>query len=99
MALIELPNGSTLNTLLDATEQSEECNEYTSDLLENIEPQITKDVNDNGVDRINTETYTDTRYDTYNYIYKTTFSYKNPLNSPSAFIVQNVVNILSKELK
>ena len=90
MALIELPNGSTWNTLLDATEQSEECNEFTDNLLENIEPQIEKDINSNGIDRINTETYMDTKYDTYNYVYKTIFSYKNPLNSPSAFIVQRI---------
>ena len=51
------------------------------------------------LDRINTETYMDTKYDTYNYVYKTIFSYKNPLNSPSAFIIQSVSNILSKELK
>ena len=99
MALIELPNGSTWNTSLDITEQSEECNEYTSDLLENIEPQIEKDISNNSVERVNTETYTDTRHDTYNYVLKTTFNYKNPLNSSSAFIVQSISNTLSKELK
>lgn len=99
MALIELPNGSTWNTLLDITEQSEECNEFTDNLLENIEPQIEKNISNNGVNRINSETYTDTRYDTYNYVYKTIFSYKNPLNSPSAFIVQSISNTLLKELK
>ena len=99
MALIELPNGAIWNTTLDATEQSEECNEYTDDLLENIEPQIIKDINNNGIERVNSETYTDTRYDTYNYIYKTIFTFKNPLNTPSAFIIQSVSNILSKELK
>ena len=99
MALIELPNGSTWNTLLDITEQSEECNEFTDNLLENIEPQIEKNISNNGVNRINSETYTDTRYDTYNYVLKTIFSYKNPLNSPSAFIVQSISNTLLKELK
>lgn len=99
MALIELPNGSTWNTSLDITEQSEKCNEFTDNLLENIEPHIEKDISNNGVERVNTETYTDTRYDTYSYIFKTTFNYKNPLNSPSAFIVQSISNTLSKELK
>lgn len=99
MALIELPNESTWNTLLDITEQSEKCNEFTDNLLENIEPQIEKDISNNGVERVNTETYTDTRYDTYNYIFKITFNYKNPLNTPSAFIVQNISNTLLKELK
>ena len=99
MALIELPNGSTWNTSLDITEQSEKCNEFTDNLLESIEPQIEKDISNNGVERVNTETYTDTRYDTYNYVFKTTFTYKNPLNSPSAFIIQSVSNTLLKELK
>ncbi len=99
MALIELPNGSTWNTSLDITEQSEKCNEFTDNLLESVEPQIEKDISNNGVERVNTETYTDTRYDTYNYVFKTTFTYKNPLNSPSAFIIQSISNTLLKELK
>jgi len=99
MALIELPNGSTWDTSLDITEQSEKCNEFTDNLLENIEPQIEKDISNNGVERVNTETYTDTRYDTYNYVFKTIFNYKNPLNSSSAFIVQSISNTLLKELK
>ena len=96
MAVVTLPNGATWNTGLSYFEQSDaEAYNFIGEVETGNTPVKTFISGSNpNLPRIKTQTWTETSYDNYDYIYTTSYSYKG--NSYTKQNVQETFQIESK---
>lgn len=96
MAIYTLPNGSTWNTGLSYFEQPDvEAYNFVGEVETGNEPVQTFISGPNpNLPRVKTQTWTETSYDDYNYIYTTSFSYKG-----NSYTKQNVLETFTIENK
>lgn len=95
MAIYTLPNGSTWNTGLPYNEQSTGSYEFIDQVERANTPVKTFISGQNpNLPRVTSQTWTETSYDTYNYISKETYTYKD-----NSYTKQNVVDTFEIENK
>ena len=86
-----LPNGAGWNDELPPSDQTEEAQNFWQSVIdENIPLQVTEPSINPNMDRLLSQTWTATNYETYNYRVMSARTYQNTAMSPKAFAVSNL---------